>query len=590
MRNESIKYKKFSRRALIIGGLKLFFFSMIAGRYYYLQMMTSSKFTTLSDKNRLKIIVLTAPRGIIYDRNNKIIANNSSNFKIGIDSLAIPNVSELISQISNILGGHFSISNEELKRKILKRQPNDYLFLKDNLSWQEINKLIESDHILPGAEVLEYHHRSYNFPEAFAHITGYVSSPNKQEIETLSMPASEDMKVGKTGIEKTFNDTLMGFPGLKKTEVDARGKFIRVISTDNPILGRNLTLSVDSTLQNYVHQFLTSRGLVGSIVVMDAKNGNILALHSTPSFNPNLFVDGISREDWEHITNAHSNPLINHAISSAYPPGSIFKLVVSFAALIEGFNSNTRYPCSGEFSLGSRIAKCWKPTGHGSLNLIEAIEQSCNPYFYNLGLQIGIDKIHTGAKLLGFGERTGIELLGEVDGLLPNAEWKKKRYNLDWYPGDTINTSIGQGFVLATLIQIATMTARIASGNIITPTLVPTQKTIRPMDVNPEVFKIIRTGMFNCVNKPTGILYNRHLSIGNFTISGKTGTAQVVALKYKTLGHHTKHHGLFTSYAPYHDPRYVVSVLVEHGEAGSRVSPIAKEIYEFMLQNGFDAT
>lgn len=586
MRDDSLKYKKFSRRALVIGGLKLFFFSIIAGRYYYLQMMTSSKFTMLSDKNRLKIMVLTAPRGIIYDTNHEVIATNSSNFRIGVDSLAIPNVSELITHIENVLGTDFTVGDEELRRKIAKRQPNDYLFLKDNLSWSEINKLIESDHILPGIEVVESSHRSYRFPEAFAHITGYVSSPNKQEVDSLSMPISDQLKIGKIGIEKIFDDSLMGYPGLKKTEVDARGKFIRVISTENPIPGHDLVLSIDARLQTFIHEMLTSRGLTASVVVMNVKNGNVLALHSTPSFDPNLFVDGISKDDWDRITSAPSNPLLNHAITSAYPPGSTFKLVTAFAGLIAGFDPRTHYFCPGEFRLGSRVFKCWKPGGHGSIDLSTAISQSCNPYFFNLALKIGINKLYAGGKILGLGERTGIELLGEVDGLLPNPEWKKKRYNLDWYPGDTVNASIGQGFTLLTPLQIATMTARIASGNSITPTIVPGEKIAQPLDVDPKVFELIRGGMYNCLNSPNGILYSRRLSIGDFTICGKTGTAQVAALKYKNLSHDLKHHGLFTSYAPHYDPTYSVTVVVEHGEAGAKVSPFARDIYNFMLLNG----
>jgi penicillin-binding protein 2 len=585
MRDETLKYKKFSRRAVVIGGIKLFFFSVIAGRYYYLQMMSSSKFTTLSDKNRLKIMVITAPRGIIYDCNHEVIAANSSNFRVGIDSLAISNVSELIDHISKVLDTKLEISSEDLRRKIAKRQPNDYLFLKDNLSWNEVNKLIESDHALPGVEVVESSHRSYSFPHAFAHITGYVSAPNKQEIEKLSMPISEQLKVGKIGIEKTFNDALIGHPGLKKTEVDARGRFIRILSTEDPKSGKNLVLSVNAKLQNFIHKLLTSHGLNASVVVMNAKNGNVLALHSTPSFDPNLFVDGISKEDWANIVNTDSNPLLNHAITSAYPPGSTFKLVTAFSGLIESFDHNTHYYCPGEFKLGSRSFRCWKLSGHGSIDLSTAIAQSCNVYFFNMALKMGINKLCKGADMLGLGKRTGIELLGEVDGLMPSPEWKKKRYKLDWYPGDTVNASIGQGFTLLTPLQIATMTARIASGNRVSPTLVPVDNVIEPINADPKVFEIIREGMFDCVNRPKGILYSRQLSIGDFNICGKTGTAQVVALKFKNLGHNFKHHGLFTSFAPYDDPKYVITVVVEHGEAGSKVSPIAKEIYDFILQN-----
>ncbi|MCE2992126.1 MAG: penicillin-binding protein 2 [Candidatus Jidaibacter sp.] len=586
MRDDSLKYKKFSRRALFLGGIKLFFFSVIAGRYYYLQMMTSSKFTMLSDKNRMKLMVLTAPRGIIYDSDYEVIATNSSNFRVGIDSLAIPNISDLIAQISDVLGMDLALGEEDIRRRIAKRQPNDYLYIRDNLSWMDISKLIESDHILPGVEVVESSHRSYKFADAFAHITGYVSSPNKQEVENLSMPISDQLKIGKMGVEKIFDNTLMGYPGLKKTEVDSRGKFIRVISKENPIPGRDIVLSVNAKLQNFIHEMLSARDLTASVVVMNVKNGQVLALHSTPSFDPNLFVDGISKSDWDNIMKADSNPLINHAITSAYPPGSTFKLVTAFSGMVAGLDPKTKYFCPGEFRLGSRVFRCWKPSGHGLIDLPTAIMQSCNPYFFNLALKMGMNKLHSGAKSLGLGERTGIELLGEVDGLMPSPEWKKGRYKLDWYPGDTVNASIGQGYTLLTPLQIATMTARIASGNKVSPTLIATEKEIEPLEVDPKILQVIRGGMFDCINSPSGILYSRSLSIGDFTICGKTGTAQVVALKYKHLGHKYKHHGLFTSFAPYNDPKYAVTVVVEHGEAGAKVSPLAKEIYEFMVLNG----
>jgi penicillin-binding protein 2 len=277
--------------------------------------------------------------------------------------------------------------------------------------------------------------------------------------------------------------------------------------------------------------------------------------------------------------------MLNHAISSSYPPGSTFKVVTALAALAEGIDPKARHYCSGEFALGSHVVKCWNRAGHGSLDMYTAIPQSCNPYFFSVALKIGINKIHKMAKLLGLGELTGIELLGETKGLVPNQEWKKKRFRLDWYPGDTLNACIGQGFTLLTPIQIATMTARIASGRAVLPTLQHENERIYDeLEIPKAALEIVRKGMYDCVNSPTGVLYSRQLSRGNMVICGKTGTAQVVALKHKNKGHQFQHHGLFTSFAPFDSPKYVVTVVVEHAGAGSKVAPYATEIYNAISQ------
>lgn len=587
MRDNSSKSRTFSRRALIIGGLKLAFFALIGARYYYLQVNKSDKFSTLSDKNRFKVMVLSAPRGVIYDANRVVIASNTQHFKLGIESMAIKNVGDILQKIEDVLGRKFEIPQDDLKRKITKRQANDYLFIKENLPWSDVAKLTEASHLIEGADVVESSHREYIFKDAFSHITGYVSIPNKQEIEDLAIPISVQLKIGKSGIEKYFDEQLRGTAGLKKTEVDVRGRYVRTIATEKPIPGTELQLTIDSRIQNFIHNMLLSKGLSASAVVLNAKTGEVLAIHSTPSFDPNLFVDGISQEDWKRVNSAASNPLINHAISSPFPPGSTFKPITALAGLMAGVDPKTTYHCPGYFTLGQRTFKCWNLKGHGTIDMRTAIAQSCNPYFFNLALRIGIDKLSKAAKLVGMGQRTGIELIGENAGILVGQEWKKKRFNVAWYPGDTVNVSIGQGYALMTPLQVATSTLRMASGKDIYPTLLPRNpEEIEELDVDPSLLQVVRDGMYKCLNEPIGILYNRQLSIGDFKICGKTGTSQVVSLKYKNVKKDFHHHGLFTSFAPYEDPQYVVTIVVEHGEAGAKVAPLAKEIYEFILSLG----
>lgn len=588
MRDNSSKFRTFSRRALIIGGLKLAFFAMVGARYYYLQVNKSDKYSTMSDKNRFKMMVLSPQRGVIYDKNKQVIASSTQHFKLGIDSMAIKNVSGVLADIERVLGRKFEIPEDELKRKINKRQINDYLFVKENLSWSEVAKLTEGSHLMDGADVVEASHREYMYKDAFSHITGYVSAPNKQEIEDLVIPISSQMKIGKSGIEKYFDETLRGSPGLKKTEVDVRGRYVRTIATEKPISGTDLHLTIDVRIQEYLHSLLTGKGLTASAVVLNAKTGEVLGLHSTPSFDPNLFVDGISQDDWKRLNSTKDNPLINHAVSSPYPPGSTFKPITILAALMAGFDPKTTFHCSGHFTLGQHTFKCWNLSGHGTIDMRAAISKSCNPYMYNIALKMGVEKLSKAAKLLGMGQRTGIELMGESSGILIGNEWKKRRFNQPWFPGDTVNCSIGQGYALMTPLQIATSTLRIASGKNLSPRLTPINlDDIEELGVDDKLLQVVRDGMYQCVNEPGGVLYNRHLSIGDMTICGKTGTAQVVSLKYKNAKREFHHHGLFTSFAPFNDPRYVVTVVVEHGDAGARVAPLARDIYEFMLSIGY---
>jgi len=585
MRDESSKFKTYTRRSLILGGIKFVLLSSIASRYYYLQAVKGSKYSTLSEKNRVKIAVLPPIRGKILDRNGLEIASNTTHFKLGVDSISIKELNSIIPRVEKVIGKGIGVTPEEIKKLLKKRNPNDYLFLKENMPWEEVVKLTEQDYDITGIEIIQATHRNYENGEAFAHITGYIGSIAEGDLKTLDIPNSNQIRIGKSGIEKQYDKMLLGSPGYRRTEVDVKGKYVRTLSVDNTIAGQNLPLTIDADLQNFIHKLMTYKGIDGAVVVIDVENGDVLALHSTPSFDPNEFVDGVSKDYWNRIIKQPSFPLLNNAITSRYPPGSTFKIVTALAALEAGVDPRRTVHCSGYFNFGSRTFKCWKTTGHGSVNLTTAIAQSCNPYFYTIGHQIGINKIAEIGRKLGLGAKTGIDLNAESEGIMPDHAWKKKRFKQDWYPGDTINASIGQGYLLVTPLQLAVATARIASGKMINPHLTAREGYVpEPLNISEHSLELVRLGMQMSVNSPIGVVTSKQVSYGDFIVCGKTGTAQVASMKFKHLGKQFKHHALFTSFAPYDNPRYAVTVVVEHGEAGGKAAaPIAKEVYRKLI-------
>lgn len=583
MRDEIKKLKLFSRRSVVLGGIKVALLSTILGRYYYLQIMKSERYSTLSDKNRIKLIILPAPRGRIVDKNGNEISATSTHFRLTINPLYAKQSKEIIPHVEKILGHSLDISDDTLRRKLLKRSRNEPLVLEENITWQDMAKISENNHLIEAVEVIEGISRTYNNGEAFAHILGYIGSPNEKEMEGLDVPKFADLRIGKSGLERVFDQRLRGTLGYKKVEVNVHGQFIRELSKQDAIQGEQLQLTIDANLQEFVHAILSKSVADAAVVVLNAKTGAVLALHSTPSFDPNQFADGVSQEYWDKINDNTGNPLINNAISSPYPPGSTFKLVTALSGLINGIDPEKKVLCTGSYNSGTRSFRCWKESGHGYLGMRDAIAQSCNPYFYTISQNLGINKIAQTARMLGYDSKTGIQLLDEHKGLIPDTNWKKGRYKENWYPGDTINASIGQGYVLVTPIQLAISTARIATGKLIYPTLIPHPEELNPSalsGVREEHLDIVREGMYKCANEPGGVVFRHQMSSGNFTVAGKTGTAQVADMRLKDKGRKFKHHALFTSFAPTHDPQYVVTVVVEHGEGGAKsAAPIAKQIY-----------
>ena len=580
--DEILKSREFSRRALMLAFGKAGLMGILASRLYYLQIIKSKEYKTLSDKNSIKISLTPAPRGHILDRFDNLLAVNKNNYRVLLDKEYAVNAEESINKLAAIL----LIDNEavgKLINKVKKHNSYNSIILLDYLSFQEVIKIEVNAINLPGIFVEVGQIRHYDFGDLCAHIIGYVSAPSEIESKSHPLMRHPDMQIGKYGLEKTQDKLLTGKALVKRIEVDAHGHVIRELSREESVPGNNLKLTIDIKLQNFLSKQLSEQG--AAAIVLDATNGEILAMNSSPSFDPNYFTTGISAYEWEKLLNNPYHPLINKVIAQSFSPGSSFKMVVGLAGLSGGVDPEFRVNCTGGITLGERKFHCMR--SHGHVNLIDAITYSCNSYFYTIGQLVGIDRIADIALKLGFGKKSDIELQGELPGLIPTKKWKKQKYNQEWQMGDTYNSSIGQGYILTNLLQLAVMCGRIATGKQISPHLIAgtNNNFIQNIDINKSHLNIIRAGMENVVNKPGGTAYNNRIIGDNMKMAGKTGTAQVISKQHKedlsahTTQWHHRNHALFVSYAPIHNPKYVCAVIVEHGASGSgAAAPIARDI------------
>ncbi len=471
----------------------------------------------------------------------------------------------------------------------------------DYLSWEEVAKIEVNRPDLPGMEIDTVRVRYYPLLEAASHVIGYVGPITKEEAGNNLLLNHPDFKVGKNGIERTLEQSLRGEGGIKRMEVNAYGAGVRELSLDKPKPGLDVALTIDGQLQEFAYKRLTGIGgkvHEGSgVVVIDVETGGIVSMVSMPGFNGNLFLHGISHDDWNALNNNPDVPLINKAITAEYPPGSTFKPITALAAMMSGTaGPQTRVNCPGYYYLGSKRFHCWKEGGHGSLNMEEAIMQSCNVYFYQVGQRAGIEAISKAAEAFGLGKALGVELVGERNGLIPSPNWKQRMFKQEWYKGETVNTSIGQGYVLVTPLQLAVMSARIATGKKVTPHLVDTQqpealglkpnnyKPFEDIDIDPNLMEIVRSGMRRVVNDGRGTAFGSRIPIKGQEMAGKTGTAQVRARREgvdatKIAEKQFRTHSLFTGFAPARTPKFAIGVVIEHGGAGSQAAaPVARDI------------
>lgn len=559
-------------------------------RLAYLQLIKYGEYSTKSDSNRIKPLINPAPRGTVVDRNDFPLTRNDHNYRLLLYSESRTNVDKTIEEIAKLL----NLSAEE-KEAIFKRIKNvrrkSVISLIDELSWDDLARIESNYHKLTGISIDSGNLRKYPYPAETAHVIGYVSLPSEKEIsdDEQNLFMHPDFRIGKSGIERTFDEYLRGKFGVKYVEVNAYGIPIRTLSTKPPTDGSKLELTIDFRLQKFTTERIKDD--VASVVVMDVKTGEILTLASSPSFDPNNFVEGVSKDYWQQLMEDPRKPLSNKPISALYPPGSTFKLMTALAGLENNFNPATKVFCNGTYHLGRSTFRCWKEEGHGTLDMSGAIKNSCNVYFFTVANTIGADKIAEVAKRFGYGEAYDISLYGSKAGTVPSEDWKKETLHQPWVGGDTLNMAIGQGFVLSTPLQLAVVTSRIANGAIpIIPSLVKNQNATTQYDklaakslVKEKHLALIQEGMNRVVNEVGGTAYFRRIDVKGFEMAGKTGTSQVISKRESEMSREeqklNQNHALFIGFAPVHDPKYAVSVMVEHGGAGSQAAaPIGRDV------------
>ena len=596
MSNRNEKMQILSQRTIVILVFNLLAFAVIVARLYYLQIFEADKYKVMSDKNRISTRFLVPPRGTIYDRNGEAIAKNEQNFQALLISEQTPDIENTFATFQKILP-----LDEDEEKKAVHNIKNRRRFipikLKDNISWDEVSKVMLYAPELPGIEIDEGLNRKYPYADLYAHVVGYVGPVSDKDKKNSPLYMVPGFKIGKSGLEKSLDYKLQGKGGTIKLEVNAYGRVIKEIERNAGSIGGSLQITIDSRLQKAAYEAFGNNS--GAAVVLDVRNGEILALVSTPSFDPNLFTNGISYKNWNELLNNERTPLINKAVSGQYSPGSTFKIVVALAALEAGvINMDTRYYCSGGMDIGATRFHCWRHSGHGALNVIEALKYSCDIFFYETAMRVGIDKIHDMAIKLGLGQPLNIGLDNQKNGLIPSQEWKKSVKDAAWTRGDSANAGIGQGYVLITPLHLATMLARVVNGGYaIMPTLIrrTKQQPVSKINISQRNIDIVKQGMFEVVNAPNGTAARAKFNLDGIRMGGKTGTTQVRRISMKerksgiirdeNLPWRLRNHALFIGFTPVDNPRYAVAVVVEHGSSGSGVAaPIASKILQKALE------
>ena len=587
------QYSVLNRRAFTLYLLKLSLFSVVGWRLYNIQIKDSDKYKTLSKNNQIDIEILYPLRGKILDKNKKILASNKKVYDIYLIPENTSNINKTLNDISRIIKIEF-----KKKRKIIDLSKKVKKFEKikifENIEWEDLEKIEANKLDIEGIFISQDFTRVYNYGNIFSHVLGYINKPNENELSLPFITNMPDLDIGKEGLEKNFNPILVGKSGQREVEVNSSGRIIREISRVDSIQGQDLHLTLDLRLQEYALNLLNSHR-AGSIVVMNIENGHILCMASTPSYDPNKIIKKPNKDYWESILKNDLSPLTFRSIQGLYSPGSTFKMIVAIAGLYYGIiNTGTNHICNGKINLGERLYHCWKNIGHGSMNVETAIKESCDVFFYEISKKIGIDKIAKVAKDFGLGKTYNIYLDNQKLGIVPSKSWKKEKLGESWYPGETLISAIGQGFVLANPLQLATMTAIIAAdGDIVEPKIIKdgVKTNFENLKKYNAAIKIIKKSMFKAVNETKGTAFKSKSEEIKF--SGKTGTSQVRRItvaeresddfRKKEVEWNKRDHALFVGYMPFDKPKYSISVVIEHGGSGaSTAAPIAKQIFQFI--------
>jgi penicillin-binding protein 2 len=603
MRREALRQKLFTRRATVLAGGQALLLAAISGRMYQLQIVESDRYAVLADENRISPRLLAPLRGRILDRFGIALAENRQNYQLVI----VPEQAGDIGATLNAIGTLVEVGETD-RRRVLREIHRKHSFVpvvvRANLSWEEMARVEVAIAELPGVSIEQGVTRRYPFGETAAHIVGYVAAVSEQELNGDPLLELPDIRIGKSGIEKSREPELRGIAGTSQVEVNALGRVVRELTRVGGKPGQDAVTSLDIMMQEVVARRCSAEQSV-ACVLLDALTGDVLALVSTPSFDPAPFATGLPPAIWQELSNDPRKPLSNKVIAGVYPPGSTFKPVVAAAALTSGvLTPDTSFTCPGYLQFGNATFHCWRHGGHGTLRLRDAIKKSCDVFFYETARRVGIDRLAAMARRFGFGGLLGIDIPGERPGLIPSREWKLATSGGAWSQGETLIAGIGQGAVLATPLQLATMVARLVTGRAVSPRLVraeglmppggdPTPPEFPPLGVDPHKLALVLDGMKAVVNEQGGTAYAARIAEPGFAMGGKSGTSQVRQIgayqrehglrKSRQIPWKERDHALFVAFAPVGAPRYVCATIVEHGGAsgggGSAVAaPICRDV------------
>ncbi len=591
--------KRFRKAVLLI----LLVFCVLILRLWFLQIVNGSTYRSKSEDNRIHLQDIPSVRGKIFDRNGELLVGNRPSYDLHV----IPEGIQDSDQLSESLNRFLSLKPKVIEQKLKGssgRNPFRHICIKKDMPPNELAMIETNRFNLPGVMIKVKPQRHYVYNDFASHLLGYVGLMDEDQLKSGRYPGCKpgDL-VGKSGVELKWQSFLTGIRGGEQAEVDASGRTIRVIARKPPISGANIFLTIDKGMQAIAQKALTDK--TGAIIAMDPHTGAILALASSPSFNPNLFIEGIDKTRWKSMVSSKDFPLQNRALAGQYPPGSLFKIIVALAGLEEGvIRPGEEHFCNGQYRLGRGRYHCWKKFGHGKVNLHKALVQSCDIYFYKLGKKLGIEKIAQYACKFSLGKTTGFGMGQEKPGLIPTSEWKLKKYGVPWQGGETISVSIGQSFVLVTPIQMVTIISSVFNGGKLYQPQVTkwvgknesqkiyefSPKLIETVEIKPEHMDIVRNALIGAVNASHGTA--RMAGLKHITVAGKTGTAQVVSLEKEKkfnngamLPAHFKDHGWFIAVAPAENPIIALTIIIEHGGHGGAVAaPIARQLIQYYLE------
>jgi penicillin-binding protein 2 len=574
---------RFSRRALLVGTGQVGLFGLLGWRLHQLQILDSSEYRLLADENRITMQLVAPARGAIYDRFGAIIAEDNENLRL----LVLPAFCKSLPGTLNALSKIVPVSSATRDRvmRAARRQSGYYpVLVAEGLTWRQFALLNVLAPQIPGMRMDRSGYRRYHHGRAMGHVVGYVGMAGKTEVDLDPVMRLPGFRTGRAGIEKSFDPELRGHPGNVKYEVDAHGRVVRELGSKPSTRGRDIVLTIDHHLQEIALDRIKEHR-VASVVLMDVVTGGVLAMASTPSFDPNGIAFNPDPQQWRALARAKDNPLQNRAIRGQYPPGSTFKVVTATAGLHAGvIDEKETMHCPGGYNVGRKHFRCWKAHG-GGINVHEAIKQSCDTFFYETAKRMGIDHLAAVARHLGLGHTSDCGLAGEKPGLIPDTAWKRAKFFDAWYTGETVIAGIGQGYVLTTPLQLAVVAARVATGRAVRPKLVMSAEDASEpwplLSLDPAHLQIVRSGMIGVVNEPRGTARRSALEIPGVQMAGKTGTSQVVSSRneHKLSAYERETHALFIAFAPAHEPRYAAVCVVEHGGGGSRAAaPVVRDV------------